>query len=230
MKHKHTYLYKPSKSPASKVERNTRESLNAHLHTLARCRLLANISYLRPTDMTVSQHVWALSTHARAWIHTIWLVHCCLLKRAALKEALPGFRMSMGRTRNFISGGYHPVHLWDTLGDDHRYRFLYKSTYSESATVWLRRDAEIEKYVSVKITKANRSSEDCSELSDRSWISCLDMTTLMFLTIVSESMIQMDLTCLLSSSVGLSLVDVTSFDINTDLLRAFRRWRVLNFF
>jgi serine/threonine-protein kinase SRPK3 len=62
-------------------------------------------------------------------------------------------------------GGYHPVHLGDTLGNDHRYRVVHKLGSGEFATVWLCRDVEAEKYVAVKIIMADQSYEDCPELN-----------------------------------------------------------------
>lgn len=62
-------------------------------------------------------------------------------------------------------GGYHPVHLGDTLGDDDRYRVLHKLGNGEFATVWLCRDIEARKYVAVKIITAEKSHQDCPELN-----------------------------------------------------------------
>lgn len=61
-------------------------------------------------------------------------------------------------------GGYHPVHLGDSLGDDARYRVLHKIGSGLSSTVWLCRDTVEGKYVALKIIMADKS-KDSPELN-----------------------------------------------------------------
>ena len=53
-------------------------------------------------------------------------------------------------------GGYHPVSLGDTL-KSRRYEIIHKLGYGGFATVWLARDNEEERYVAVKIVRADPS-------------------------------------------------------------------------
>lgn len=128
----------------------------------------------------------------------------------------------------YIPGGYHPVHLGDTLGEDHRYRVHYKLRYSESATVWLCRDVEVGEYVSVKIMVANKSSEDCPELK---LMKLMEQEELNFMSGGDRVDVPHDHfwingpngthLCLVSS-VGLPLVDVSSsLDIRAELSSKF---------
>lgn len=62
-------------------------------------------------------------------------------------------------------GGYHPVHIHDTL-DEGRYRIIHKLGYGGFSTVWLCRDtkADGDIYVAVKILVARESETACPEL------------------------------------------------------------------
>ena len=64
----------------------------------------------------------------------------------------------------YESGGFHPVHLQDVLGD--RYRVIHKLGNGGFATVWLARDlkANATKYAALKIIRADASGDDCPEL------------------------------------------------------------------
>jgi hypothetical protein len=61
-------------------------------------------------------------------------------------------------------GGYHPVHLGDTLGHDARYRVLHKLGSGLSSTVWLCQNTVEGKYVAIKIIMADKS-KDSRELN-----------------------------------------------------------------
>ncbi|KAI9673216.1 MAG: hypothetical protein M1817_003079 [Caeruleum heppii] len=63
-------------------------------------------------------------------------------------------------------GGFHPVHLGDTLGTDRRYRILHKLGYGGFSTVWLARDEVANRYVALKIVTADASEggDTCREL------------------------------------------------------------------
>jgi serine/threonine-protein kinase SRPK3 len=53
-------------------------------------------------------------------------------------------------------GGYHPVNLGDTL-KSLQYQIIHKLGYGGFATVWLARDNKEERYVAIKILRANAS-------------------------------------------------------------------------
>lgn len=50
-------------------------------------------------------------------------------------------------------GGFHPIHLYDTL-QDNRYTILHKLGYGGFSTVWLARDKARNQFVSLKILTA----------------------------------------------------------------------------
>ncbi|KAJ5975399.1 hypothetical protein N7481_009106 [Penicillium waksmanii] len=55
----------------------------------------------------------------------------------------------------YRAGGYHPVHLEDTF--HHRYQVIGKWAFGQFSTVWLAKDTRLQKYVTLKILKANVS-------------------------------------------------------------------------
>ena len=59
-------------------------------------------------------------------------------------------------------GGFHPIHLGDTLSDG-RYRIIHKLGHGGFSTVWLAREESQKRYVAIKIITAEASS-DCSEI------------------------------------------------------------------
>lgn len=54
---------------------------------------------------------------------------------------------------SYIPGGFHPIHLGDVLHS--RYRIVHKLGYGGFSTVWLARDALLNRYVSAKILRAD---------------------------------------------------------------------------
>lgn len=60
----------------------------------------------------------------------------------------------------YSEGGYHPIHLGDCLGTDGQYRVIHKLGFGSFSTIWLCRDTEKDKYVSLKITTADAPSDD----------------------------------------------------------------------
>ncbi|KAL4968651.1 serine protein kinase [Aspergillus stella-maris] len=56
----------------------------------------------------------------------------------------------------YRTGGYHPVHLEDTF--HHRYRIVGKWAFGQFSTVWIAKDTRLERYVTLKILKAEISS------------------------------------------------------------------------
>ena len=57
---------------------------------------------------------------------------------------------------NYRSGGFHPIHLGDTLKGG-RYRVLHKLGYGGFSTVWLARDENQNRLVSLKVLTADAS-------------------------------------------------------------------------
>jgi serine/threonine-protein kinase SRPK3 len=56
----------------------------------------------------------------------------------------------------YCPGGYHPVNLGDTL-KGRQYEIIHKLGYGGFATVWLARDNKEERYVAIKIVRADAS-------------------------------------------------------------------------
>ncbi|KDR77682.1 hypothetical protein GALMADRAFT_224941 [Galerina marginata CBS 339.88] len=54
-------------------------------------------------------------------------------------------------------GGFHPVHISDTLDSD-RYQVVHKLGYGGFSTVWLCRDRHLHQYVAIKILTADESN------------------------------------------------------------------------
>ncbi|KAJ5690803.1 hypothetical protein N7462_005195 [Penicillium macrosclerotiorum] len=59
----------------------------------------------------------------------------------------------------YRAGGYHPVHLDDTFHQ--RYQVVGKWAFGQFSTVWLAKDTRLQRYVTLKILKADVSS--CSQ-------------------------------------------------------------------
>lgn len=59
----------------------------------------------------------------------------------------------------YRKGGYHPVHLEDTL-DGGKYHIIHKLGSGGSSTVWLARDNDTQRVVSLKILTASASQEN----------------------------------------------------------------------
>ncbi|KAF5002751.1 hypothetical protein FGRMN_148 [Fusarium graminum] len=60
-------------------------------------------------------------------------------------------------------GGYHPVHLGDTI--DERYRVIRKLGWGQCSTVWLAVDNQQDRFVSLKITLARQGDTPSKELT-----------------------------------------------------------------
>jgi len=63
---------------------------------------------------------------------------------------------------DYCVGGFHPVHLGDTLGNAGRYRVVHKLGDGGFATVWLCRDLYEQKWRAVKINAAAASNPEHS--------------------------------------------------------------------
>ncbi|KAK5043116.1 hypothetical protein LTR13_000887 [Exophiala sideris] len=59
---------------------------------------------------------------------------------------------------DYRPGGYHPVALGDMSKDD-RYKILHKLAHDENPTRWVAWDGQLEQWVSIKILKADRTSQ-----------------------------------------------------------------------
>lgn len=59
----------------------------------------------------------------------------------------------------YQKGGYHPIHIEDTLDGD-RYHVIHKLGSGGSSTVWLARDNSTQRLVSLKSLTANASRDD----------------------------------------------------------------------
>lgn len=55
-------------------------------------------------------------------------------------------------------GGFHPIHLADTLNDG-RYHILHKLGYGGFSTAWLARDEQLQRLVSLKVLTAEASQQ-----------------------------------------------------------------------
>lgn len=65
----------------------------------------------------------------------------------------------------YQDGGFHPIHINDSLGSSERYRVIHKLGHGALGTVWLCRDHQLHKYVAVKVMSSDMSLEGVSELS-----------------------------------------------------------------
>lgn len=57
------------------------------------------------------------------------------------------------RLERYCAGGYHPVHLHDTLND--RYEVFHKLGFGAFSTIWLARDRDTDSNVALKILTAD---------------------------------------------------------------------------
>lgn len=64
---------------------------------------------------------------------------------------LDGINEGLEPLEEYQQGGYHPVHLGDTLGTSGRYRVIHKLGHGGFGTVWLCRDLQEPGYVAVKV-------------------------------------------------------------------------------
>lgn len=64
---------------------------------------------------------------------------------------LVGINDGLESLEQYQKGGYHPVHLGDTLGESDRYRVIHKLGHGGFGTVWLCRDTQESRYVAAKV-------------------------------------------------------------------------------
>ena len=58
----------------------------------------------------------------------------------------------------YVPGGYHPTLVGDTFGNS-RYKVVHKLGFGGYSTIWLARDQQCQRYVSLKILTARESRE-----------------------------------------------------------------------
>jgi serine/threonine protein kinase len=62
-------------------------------------------------------------------------------------------------------GGFHPVVLGDFLGDDNRYKVIFKLGHGGYSVVWGCRDTVDNKYVAIKLQAAILSKDNCQDVT-----------------------------------------------------------------
>lgn len=75
-----------------------------------------------------------------------------------------GWLLDVEDREEYRPGGFHPVHIGDRFGTAGRFWVIHKLGRGGLATVWLCRDEDSQKYVSLKIIIADESREKSSEL------------------------------------------------------------------
>ena len=85
--------------------------------------------------------------------------HASLVSRPSDKLYRDTMLDNLEYVERYNEGGYHPVHLEDSL-DGGRYHIVHKLGWGGSSTVWLARDEQIQRLVSLKILTARASKED----------------------------------------------------------------------
>ncbi|KAJ5618695.1 hypothetical protein N7528_006806 [Penicillium herquei] len=78
---------------------------------------------------------------------------------------LEGVNEGLEPLEDYQSGGFHPVHLGDTLGPSQRYRVIHKLGHGGFGTVWLCRDTQETGYVAVKVMVGDADPKTLSDLT-----------------------------------------------------------------
>lgn len=78
---------------------------------------------------------------------------------------LDGANEGLEPLEQYQEGGYHPVHLGDTLGAAGRYRVIHKLGHGGFGTVWLCRDLQDPGYVAVKVIAGDVAPENLPDLT-----------------------------------------------------------------
>lgn len=78
---------------------------------------------------------------------------------------LDGVNEGLEPLEEYQQGGYHPVHLGDTLGSSGRYRVIHKLGHGGFGTVWLCRDWRDPGYIAVKIMAGDVAPETLPDLT-----------------------------------------------------------------
>ncbi|KAJ5928335.1 hypothetical protein N7466_007291 [Penicillium verhagenii] len=77
---------------------------------------------------------------------------------------LDGVNEGLEPLEDYQPGGFHPVHLGDTLGPSQRYRVIHKLGHGGFGTVWLCRDTQDSGYVAVKVMVEEAKQHDVQDL------------------------------------------------------------------
>lgn len=64
---------------------------------------------------------------------------------------------------DYRPGGLHPTHLGDLFGENGRYRIVHKLGNGGFGTVWLCRDTAKDRWMALKMLRAEDSTEDCAD-------------------------------------------------------------------
>lgn len=83
----------------------------------------------------------------------------------SLGTYLDGINEGLEPLEEYQDGGFHPVHLGDTLGASNRYRVIHKLGHGGFSTVWLCRDSQDLGYVAVKVMVADINPETLPDLT-----------------------------------------------------------------
>lgn len=78
---------------------------------------------------------------------------------------LDGINEGLEPLEAYQDGGYHPIHLGDTLGTSSRYRVIHKLGHGGFGTVWLCRDMQDLVYVAVKVMAGDVTPETLPDLT-----------------------------------------------------------------
>ncbi|KAJ4411618.1 hypothetical protein N0V82_008987 [Gnomoniopsis sp. IMI 355080] len=78
---------------------------------------------------------------------------------------LEGINEGLERLEEYEEGGFHPVHLGDTLDAAGRYRVIHKLGHGGFGTVWLCRDMQDPGYVAVKVMAGDVNPETLPDLA-----------------------------------------------------------------
>lgn len=77
---------------------------------------------------------------------------------------LEGMTDNFEPLEEYQEGGYHPIHIGDTLGASGRYRVIHKLGHGGFGTVWLCRDSQDLEYVAVKVMAADVGRQKFQDL------------------------------------------------------------------
>ncbi|RYP82135.1 hypothetical protein DL769_001740 [Monosporascus sp. CRB-8-3] len=78
---------------------------------------------------------------------------------------LDGINEGLEPLEEYQEGGYHPIHLGDTLGASGRYRVIHKLGHGGFGTVWLCRDMQDPGYVAIKVMAGDVTPETLPDLT-----------------------------------------------------------------
>lgn len=107
--------------------------------------------------MSPSFSLLVLSTTRRCFAPRLKSFSYCHIRTMQTLTYKPPSLDNIEHIENYRIGGFHPVHLDDTLADN-RYHILHKLGYGGFSTVWLARDRARDQLVSLKILTAEASS------------------------------------------------------------------------